>query len=68
MSTTEAAPRPAAARAAASWPRWTTGALLASGLIIVVAETTSWLFFVGVALAGVGGYGLADGLRAVPPR
>jgi uncharacterized membrane protein len=45
-------------------PRWAAAVLTASGLIIVVAETTSLLFFAGLLLAGFGIYGFVAGVRA----
>jgi hypothetical protein len=45
------------------WPRWAAAVLTATGLIIIVAETTSLLFFVGLTLVGFGIYGFAAGAR-----
>lgn len=45
------------------WPRWMAATVLLSGLVVVVAETTSLLFFVGVVLVGFGSYGIVYGSR-----
>jgi hypothetical protein len=46
------------------WPRWAAAVLTASGLVIIVAETTSLLFFAGLVLVGLGIYGFVAGARA----
>jgi hypothetical protein len=51
-------------RPAAGWPRWAAAVLTASGLVIIVAETTSLLFFAGLLLVGLGIYGFVAGARA----
>jgi hypothetical protein len=49
------------------WPGWAVAALLVSGLVVVIVETTSILFFVGAFLLAVGVYGLVAVLRSPRP-
>jgi NADH:ubiquinone oxidoreductase subunit 2 (subunit N) len=49
---------------ALGWPRWASAVLTASGLIVIVAETTSVLFFAGLLLAALGIYGFVARSRA----
>jgi hypothetical protein len=46
------------------WPRWAAAVLTASGLVIIVAETTSLLFFAGLLLVAFGIYGFVAQARA----
>jgi hypothetical protein len=41
------------------WPRWMSGVMIVTGLIVIVTETTSLLLFAGIMLVGFGAYGLA---------
>lgn len=45
------------------WPRWMATTLVITGLIVVVAETTSLLLFAGIALIGAGTYGFVSSYR-----
>lgn len=47
------------------WPRWASVAMLASGAIVVLADTENLLLAAGVALVALGLYGL---LRRRAPR
>ena len=40
------------------WPRWAAAVVLASGLLVVAFETTSWLVLVGLGFLVLGAYGL----------
>ena len=40
------------------WPRWASAAILASGIVVVAVETTSWLVLLGLAFLALGAYGL----------
>jgi hypothetical protein len=50
--------------AAPGWPRWAAVLVTASGLVIILAETTSLLFFAGLLLVAFGIYGLVSGVRS----
>jgi predicted cobalt transporter CbtA len=39
------------------WPRWASAAVLASGLVVVAFETTSWLVLLGLGFLVLGAYG-----------
>jgi hypothetical protein len=52
----------------AGWPRWAAAVLTASGMVVIVAETTSLLFFAGLAFVGFGICGFAFGPRARRPH
>jgi hypothetical protein len=56
MNSSNATPR--TTTAGTYWPRWTSALLIATGAIIVLAETTSFLVVAGLVLAGAGVYGL----------
>jgi hypothetical protein len=51
-------------RPVAGWPRWAAAVLTASGLVVIVAETTSLLLFAGLLLVAFGTYGFVAGARA----
>jgi hypothetical protein len=40
------------------WPRWASIASVVSGLVVIIAETTSYLVFAGLFLVAAGIYGL----------
>jgi LPXTG-motif cell wall-anchored protein len=40
------------------WPRWASGLLVATGVVVVIVETTSFLVIAGLLLVGAGIYGL----------
>jgi len=44
---------------ALTWPGWTLGALIATGIVVILAETQTVLVFLGVVLLGIGIYGAA---------
>ena len=56
-----------ARRSATYWPRWTSSLLLLCGVVVVVVETTSLLVLAGLALTGLGIYGLAYRSRSSRP-
>jgi hypothetical protein len=51
----------------AAWPRWAAITLVVSGIVVIVAETTSYLVFAGILLAAIGAYELATASRSRPP-
>jgi hypothetical protein len=51
----------------AAWPRWTAITLVMAGIVVIVAETTSYLVFAGVLLTAIGAYELAVASRSRPP-
>jgi hypothetical protein len=46
------------------WPRWASAVIVATGLVVIVVETTSFLVVPGIILVGLGIYGLLTGSRA----
>ncbi len=67
MSSTQGKPLPkAAARPRPRWPLSLSIAILVGGAVLVVLETPTLLFFAGLALAGVGIYGITR--RSRPGR
>jgi len=50
-----------------AWPRWASVTLVVSGIVIVVAETTSYLLFAGALLTAIGAYELVLASRSPPP-
>jgi hypothetical protein len=61
--TTNASPENPTLEPVEGWPSWAAAALAASGLVIIVLETTSLLFFAGLALVGIGIYGFVAGVH-----
>jgi uncharacterized membrane protein len=59
MTETRSGVAGAAAVPAAAWPRWSSVALVVAGVVVILAETTSLLCFVGIFLVAAGAYGLA---------
>ena len=62
---------PASPAKSAAWPRWAALTLIVSGIVVIVAETTSYLVIVGILLTVVGAYEIALASRSrrpvVPP-
>ncbi len=46
------------------WPRWLLAVLIASGIIVILAETTNLLVLVGILFIGAGIYGAFHTPRA----
>ncbi|HTT72544.1 MAG TPA: hypothetical protein VMG99_00110 [Thermoplasmata archaeon] len=57
MGATTAA-RSDAPAAAAGWPRWAAATVATAGVVVLIAETTSYLAIVGILLVGLGTYEL----------
>jgi hypothetical protein len=56
MSSAEYRPAPAAPQAS-YWPSWASAMLLLGGIVVIAAETTSWLVVLGVGFLCLGAYG-----------
>jgi LPXTG-motif cell wall-anchored protein len=50
---------PVSTSATTYWPAWTSAALVAAGVVVIVVDTTNPFVVLGVALLGLGIFGFA---------
>jgi hypothetical protein len=51
----------------AAWPRWAAVTLVAGGIVVIVAETTSYLVIAGILVTAIGAYELVVAPRSRRP-